>query len=47
MKEERTLVAGDTNYFSFHQNWSKLCTLLQNDANDAELKKKSNFLQNA
>ncbi len=27
-------------YFSFHQKWSKLGTLLQTDANGAEMKKK-------
>jgi hypothetical protein len=33
-----------TLYFSFHQKWSKHCTLLQKDANGAEMKKNSKFL---
>jgi hypothetical protein len=27
-------------YFNFQQKWNKLCTLLQTDANEAEMKKK-------
>jgi hypothetical protein len=35
----RTLAQGESLYFSFHQKWSKLCTLLQKDANEVEMKK--------
>jgi hypothetical protein len=31
-------------YFSFHQKWSKLGTLLQSDAKKAEMKKKNKIL---
>jgi hypothetical protein len=34
------LLHGGSLYFSFHQNWSKLCTLLRTDANESEMKKK-------
>jgi hypothetical protein len=35
-KGDGTPVLGGSLYFSFHPKWSKLCTLLQTDANDAE-----------
>jgi hypothetical protein len=31
---------GESLYFNFHQKWSKLGTLSQTDANEAEIKKK-------
>jgi hypothetical protein len=41
-----TSLHGGSFYLSFHQKWSKLGTLLQTDANEAEIKKKNkNFLQ--
>ncbi len=39
LNEDGTLVAGGYLYFNFHQQRSKLCTLLQADVNDAEMKK--------
>jgi hypothetical protein len=39
-KEIGAPLVGECLYFSFHPKWSKLCTLLQTYANDAEMKKK-------
>ncbi len=47
LNEDGTLVAGGYLNFSFHQQWSKLCTLLQADVNDAEMKKKCKIFDNA
>jgi hypothetical protein len=40
LKEDETLMAGGYLYLSFNRQWSKLCKLLQADANDAKVKKK-------
>jgi hypothetical protein len=43
MKENGTLVAGGYLCLSFYQKWSKLCTLLQTDPKEAEMKKNIQF----
>jgi hypothetical protein len=40
MKGRESFLHGGSSYFSFHQKWSKLGTLAQKDAKEAEMKKK-------
>jgi hypothetical protein len=39
-KGRGTPLHGESLYFSFRQKWSKLCILLQKNANEAEIKEK-------
>jgi hypothetical protein len=39
-----TSLHGGSLFFSFHLKWSKLGTLLQTDANEADMKKKFKIL---
>jgi hypothetical protein len=40
MKGKGSFLHWGSLYFSFHQKWSKLGTLVQKDAKEAEMKKK-------
>jgi hypothetical protein len=46
MKERGSSLHGGS-YLSFHQKWSKLGTLLQSDAYEAEMKKNYNIFDSA
>jgi hypothetical protein len=39
-KGRGTSLHGESLYFNFRQKWSKLCILLQKNANEAEIKEK-------